>query len=165
MEETVKGRAPHDVVADELAKYPMLTQSGRDHLSMTWAGLGRMTSGERAEQIAKRMQSGLAKNFINPEYVDPPLASGGEKSPIRKALEMEQDRLKPGELEGLIDEIGGRAARMSWPKVRRLVVEHLDRRDSSGKPRGFPATRDPGVNQETERPPTKPASRPRKMGL
>jgi hypothetical protein len=134
---TVRGQDLAVIVAAELGKYPNITDPGRAYLTGAWSDLANRAPSEMAKEVAKRMESGLGKAHINPEYVEPKLANGADKSPIRRALEMEQGRLRPNEsIEPLVEALGGRAARMDFPTIRTLVVEHLDRRDADARRQG-----------------------------
>ncbi len=91
--------------------------------------LGHMSAEARAEAVAEIIAGPLGDKWRNPEYRPPTLEGDVPASPLRLALMMYGDKLRPGAVEALMTELGAKAAGKSPAKVAGIVARLVESKE------------------------------------
>ncbi len=131
-ESTTTRETPEQALTAELQRYgDALLPGAAEILGQRNAlPMAHMTPDKRAERVAELVESKLWANFRNSEHKPAVLENGQPVSPLRAALIRNQDRLKEGQVDLLVDKLAPQMVGKSVPQLAGAVVKWLATREA-----------------------------------
>jgi hypothetical protein len=109
------------IVQRDLEAYgDALAPGAAQHLGRAWNVLGSASEGDRAAEIARRLDEPYAYAYLNHDHK--PMGSE-----LSRAIARNADKLRPGAAEALEAELAPRVLNRPAPEIARLVAGHLAR--------------------------------------